>query len=522
MIWKKFGQWTAQYVRAISYATASLFVTTWTLLRFFTQRTIFDLVGQQVLAGQWLHGNFGTAGIGATNYIPKMFLLYMPLELIPGSPRLKLIILTALVNIATIVLIGLLMEKTLHGLGVKVGPAFYATLIWLSAIAGSVFWVQFTNSRNLEVVGGLLLLYLALRFFNNPSRQLLIGITLLSAGLFFADTLQFYMTAIPVLAYGTTLALCRRTSLKSIIWLGGGILFGLLGSKLLFVAAEHLLSLHILGASGGSSLSPHFLLGALWGTTGNFLRLYSGGVDGGRLREAVNILWLALMATGLGYALIYQLVPRRVALLAGYLLSIDSLVYIASGQAAIPATQRYLIMTAPALMLLFGSLGACWQHFRHLGTVAICTVIGANGLLLGRALITGSQQHFSQDKHLASVTRDVATSPNTLFYASADTALPMAYLRGSDRRSPLPVTCNSTVLTKDDTFYSRTAYRAREAGKYRSVAIVLDGQTITNVPHVCNLVSITDQFGKPKAIAITDDGSTVLFYDPAILTKLDY
>ena len=52
---------------------SSTIVVLWTLLRFWTERSIFDLVGQQVVAREFLENGFMDATLGATHYIVKIF-----------------------------------------------------------------------------------------------------------------------------------------------------------------------------------------------------------------------------------------------------------------------------------------------------------------------------------------------------------------------------------------------------------------------------------------------------------------
>ena len=89
----------------------SLIVSAWTMLRFFVKPSTFDLVGQQLLTRQWLSGLHAGSTVGPTNYILKMIFLYSPLQWTPGSPRLKLVLLTIILNIVTFVLLVLILEK---------------------------------------------------------------------------------------------------------------------------------------------------------------------------------------------------------------------------------------------------------------------------------------------------------------------------------------------------------------------------------------------------------------------------
>jgi hypothetical protein len=511
--------WATSHIRLLAYGGGSLLIATWTILRFLTQRTIFDLVGQQVLTQQLLHGGISGAGIGITNYIPKMFILYAPMVLLPGSPRLKLAILTVIVNVATLVLLGLVLEKVLRAFGVKVGGALYIALLWLAAIAGSVFWIQFTNSRNLEVVGGLFLLYIGIRYLEHPSWKGLVVIFLFSPVLFFADTLQVYMTAAPLVLYGASI---YRDRWRQVAWLTGALLASYAVARLIFVLAAHILSIHFVQDTSKVALpSLHTLLSGTVGAVAGAARLYSGGVDAGNIRRACNGLFLCLLVATVIYGAWRKLFPRRLVLLVTYILVINMAVYILSGQAAHTDTERYLIMTAPAVLLLLGASQKTWQRFRTPGSVIVCLFLLVNVVFLGRAVAQGARLHFSQDAHLASVERFVAQHPRVLPYSSMDTAIPGSYLSGSDSKMPLPLGCTSTGLVKDSLFYSQSAFQKREAkNTYTSAAVILDGTAISNVPSVCSEAQIITQLGQPSATTTTDDGSIVLLYGKAISGSL--
>lgn len=521
MTWNGLRRWAVEHARPISYGTGTLFVATWTVLRFFTQRTIFDLVGQQVLAGQWLRGDVAGAGIGTTNYLYKLFFLYMPLHALPGSPRLKLVLLTLVVNIATFMLIGLLVERLLRAFGIKPGMAFYAALIWLSAIAGSVFWMEFTNSRNLEVVGGLFLLYQGVCYVQRPSWKRLAGITAFCSVLFFADSLQLYMTAVPLAAYA--LSVNRgKPGWQIGAKLVAGIVMGYIGSKALFALAEHVLTLDYIQASSGSGLSVSFLEHGITGTARSFVHLYSGAADAGKAREVYNILFVIAGIAGVGYATWKRLVPRRLLMLVGYIIALDTAVYILSGQAQNGGTERYLIMTAPAVVLLFGSLQKVMGKFQPTVLVVLCGLVLCNGIFVGRAVAQASTNRYSSDAHLASVARYLRSNPSTLTYASMDTSLPLAYLSGSDLLAPLPLSCSGMVVSKTNTFYSKNAYQRHEQTPHADIAVVFDGSVIANTPSVCTEANVLTQLGQPSRTSHTDDGSVVLLYGTNISRKLHY
>ncbi|HEY5139894.1 MAG TPA: hypothetical protein VIJ25_11350, partial [Methylococcales bacterium] len=344
--------WARRHARPITYVVGSFVISTWTLLRFFNQRTIFDLVSQQVIVHQWLHGAMSSAHLGLTHYVPKMLLLYVPLDLLPGSPRLKLILLTLFVNIVTFVLLGLVLEKILRHFDLHVGLSFYGALLWLAAISGSVFWIEFTNSRNLEVVGGIYLLYLGLRFLQRSSWRLGLGLGVLSGLLFYADTLQLYMIGLPLVVFGFVLIIKQkevfRTYLQLLVWLGVGLLI----SRLLFALSGHFLHLSFTETGSGStaslSISP-LVHGAVLSVK-SFVTLFAGAADAGKLREVAN---LSVLVTGVGvfvYSVVKKCLPLQFVLLLATIFITDELVYVASGQALQAGSSRYLIMLAPTLV----------------------------------------------------------------------------------------------------------------------------------------------------------------------------
>ena len=151
-----------------------------------------DIIGQALLERSVYCGCRN-----AQSDLLKTIFLYIPMELLPGSPRLKLILLTLLINLVTFFLLVTLLKKILHEFKVDNSRVAVAVL-WLSMIAGSAFWISFANSRNLEVAGGVYLLYNVLVIHRFNRKRQYVYLALFSGLLFFADTLQIYMTALPL------------------------------------------------------------------------------------------------------------------------------------------------------------------------------------------------------------------------------------------------------------------------------------------------------------------------------------
>jgi hypothetical protein len=498
------------------YVLGGSVVSVWTLLRFFTQRTIFDLVSQQVVVHQWLHGTVSTAQMGQTAYVPKMLLLYAPLDVLPGSPRFKLIVVTLAINIATFVFIGLLLERLLRHYGVRIGWVFYTVLLWLSVLAGSMFWIEFANSRNLEVAGGVLLLLLGVRCLDQPSRRRAAGFAAFGGVLFFGDPLQVYMTGLPLMIYAGSLTVMRKIDRRRVAVLGGLLIAAWVVSQVLFAAAGSWLHLTFTGT--GAVAAPH--LSATWleqsviGTAKAAFSLLAGANDAGRLRELANLGLLALGTVAVIYTAVHRWLPRKLLLLTGCVCVADTVVYMASGQAGQgAATSRYLIMLMPVLALVFSAVRLPKAALKPAAATAGATLL-LNVVALAGALGTHWNTAFPADEHVVSAYRYIRQHPGTHVYASVDTAMAALYLDNLPAGKALPVGCLSGRLVQ--THYSMDQVFAASAVDARATAaIVFDATTINNTPSVCTPASVQAQFGAPAAVDRLDDGSVVLRYPQA-------
>ncbi len=488
-------------------------MSSWTLLRFFTARSTFDLVSQQVVVHQWLHGSVSSAHLGQTAYLPKMLLLYAPLDLLPGSPRLKLIVLTLLINIVTFVLLGLVVEQLLRAFRVRVGSAFYAALLWLSVLAGSVFWIEFANSRNLEVVGGVFWIYLGVCYLQKGGRKVAYALAAFGSLLFFSDPLQFYMSALPVLAYALILGFARYVNMARVVKLFGLTLVCFGVSRLLLVGVAH--SLHASFSDTGNvaapTITPAWLMQSGQGTVKAVLGLFAGAADAGKARELANLSLLSLGVATFVYTYVQRLIPRKLVVLLACWVFVDTLVYIASGQAAHgAATNRYLIMLAPAALIGFCTVRLPRRWCRPVAAL-FGLVIGLNLGTLGLTLQRHVNIHFPQDAQITSTYRYVRAHPTEHIYASTDTAMPLLYMYNLPAQASLPVGCLDGKLVATHYSMDRAFQRNREAPQAIAV-IVLDGRQITNSPNVCTLPSIVLQLGRPLRIDHTDNHSLALLY----------
>lgn len=512
-LYRLIKQIRTRQIAIVVFALITGVVTEWTLLRFFTKPTVYDLVSQQVVVHQWLHGSMSTTHAGQTAYVLKMLLLYIPLDILPGSPRLKLLLITLVLNIATFILLGFTIRGILREFHVRMGGAFYAAMLWLSVIAGSVFWIGFANSRNLEVVGGLFLLLLGLRWLRQPSMKLGVGILLFGALLFFEDPLQVYMTALPLVVYTAVLITKRKERVRNVLLLYASLAAAYAASKLLFLIAAHWLHMSF-SATGSVSTPPislHWLTLSVAGSIKAGVSLVLGANDAGRLRKAANIVLFTVGLICTLYATYRRYIPRRLLLLVASVFVVNTAVFIASDQAEQGASaSRYLIMLMPSVALLFGALRAPSTIAKPLAALTGVLLL-INVFTLSGALASHWQTSFPQDAHLSSAFRYIHQNPGMHVYGSIDTAMPVLYLHALPASSILPVGCLDGRIVR--TYYSMDKeFAASKSESSAPVALVLDGAMITNTPNRCTVSSISRQFGQPLSIDHTDDGSVVLRY----------
>ena len=69
-------EWLRRHYILIGVFSGGGMIILWTLLRFWADKSIFDLVGQQLLARTFIQDGSMDATVGATHYILKMFLIY--------------------------------------------------------------------------------------------------------------------------------------------------------------------------------------------------------------------------------------------------------------------------------------------------------------------------------------------------------------------------------------------------------------------------------------------------------------
>ncbi|MEP6710265.1 MAG: hypothetical protein ABJA64_00925 [Candidatus Saccharibacteria bacterium] len=511
---KAFQKYARHNFRLFSVTLGGLVISIWTLIRFFDRQTTFDLVGQQILAHQWLAGPSGGAIVGPTNYIFKILFVYMPLDVLALPERFKLILMTIAINLVTYLVIVLVLGRLWRQFYPRMSNNLYLATLWLALISGSVYWIQFSNSRNLEVAGGLLLAYASLRTLARPSTLRFGGLTIGFSLLFFADSLQLYMTIAPIIVFAFACSLVSKHKMHHLFLTGllvATTAVGYVGSKMLFWLSERIWNVGFLSADTHTNLnvSPSDLLTSLK----QLIHLYVGGLELGRPVETLNLLLVAVvLSLGAWYAW-KKVIGRRLFALVAIVWITDFVVYILSGQAQRGDTSRYMIMTAPFFVLLLVAVLQAPNAFkRYLKVFVICVVI-LNTLALLIALATNWNPTFSKDSHLEVAESYMKNSRFAYGYASMDTTLPVNYLSGWGK-TLIPLTCYPDgKIAPSYLFFDRSFSLRTGAQKTTQIPVILDGGSITNFPATCNKADLATTFGQWKRIDRLADGSEVLIYD---------
>jgi hypothetical protein len=513
-----------KHAELASLIAGSLIIGIWTFVLFFAKPSTFDLVGQQLLSHQWIAGFHNGATIGPTNYILKMVLFYIPADYLPGSPRLKLILLTLLINLLTYILLVLILKKLWKLFFPKLEKKFYLATLWMASIAGSMYWIQFSNSRNLEIVGGLYLIYLGCSLKNTSRYTKYLLIFLLSSVLFFADPLQLYMSAIPLIIYSFIHQLPARKpkiDYLATIKLSVSVALGYLFSKVFIKIAEKVSGVHFISVTShtnGYSMIETWKHG-LVPMIKQLGRLYVGGYQLGRTFEAINLLFVVAVVIISVFYVYKRLIPKKFVFLLLTFWLVDIAFYITSGQSLQSGTSRYLIMTVPLFVLLISLILSTKHKLKNLIMVSTLLVVLANCIGLVNAMSNNWNPKFTKDAHIYSVINYVSGTKNTYTYASMDSALPADYF-SNNKVTVLPLSCNpGGVLSPSYLFFDASFYKHLVSSKQINVALILDGSQITNTPSICSLQNIVSQLGLYKQVQHLDDGSTVLIYSSSQITK---
>lgn len=514
---------TEKRTRWLLIGTSFAAISAWTLIRFFDRPLNFDIVGQQILAHQWSHGIHSGATVGPTNYILKMLLLYIPAEWLHLSAWTRLIGLTLLINIATLILIAWLITKILRFFLIKAEDFVPHSVLYIASISGSIFWISYANSRNLEVAGGLGIAYLCLLLSRQASWKLMAGLIGLSTLVFFADPLQVYMSLLPALAwvlYDWFVSGRGRKKFINLVRIFSLSLVGLLLARMLTHAASHIWNVAIASPVRPAGLPPLAQIPSYAvSTTKQFARLYSGGRELGHIVEAVNLIFVLAIILTAFYLAYKNAKIRPLVIFVGLFWVIDMTVFIASSQASQPDTNRYLIMTMPGFALAT-SLVLMKIRKTSIAFLTVAGVVLANIIALSVATVSNWDHAFSKDQHYVSAYSYLKSRNYRYGYAGMNTAMAGYYLSDYGQLL-LPLGCQpDATLRQADLFFDSAEFSNARAAKTQTVPVIFDGPSITNNPSICTTENLKRQIGAPDHTDRLSDGSQVLIYNSSQLQPL--
>jgi hypothetical protein len=494
-------------------------VALWTFIRHITNGVNFDVVGQIGLADQWAHGLSSGVVLGQTNYLLKMPLYALANMLHFISPMNRLLLLALVFNIATFVILFLLVEKMLKLHGVKDKSWLYLGMAWLATIAGSVYWLEYANSRNLETVGGIFLIYLVMRYMKSNRTATAAAIALVAAAVFFADSLQLFVGGGGVVLYviGRWLWRWNYRNFLQMAVLTGAVLAGYLGSKILSLLSQSLLPVSYLAVpSSQHSLSLANITQSLQSVTENTLKIFgadflSQPYGPNSVRQLLNFIVVAGIA---GFA-VWLLVNKKryPGGLLPVLILANFIIYIASGQALEPNTSRYLIMI-PLVTVIFIALYAPRLPARRkqrLQQAWLGIIIVSSILLLG-ALINSWPDRHAKDQHIYQTLSYMRQNNFKYALGSHELGVTATYLGGGPEVI-LPVSCKADhKVHVINLFYDKGAFKLLR-GYSKEVPVILAINSQQPGVNQCDKASIIAAFGQPKREQTVAGIGVVEMYD---------
>jgi hypothetical protein len=511
--------WPLARIRLISLWGGSLIVVLWTVLRHITNGINFDVVGQIGLADQWARGFHTSAELGVTNYVLKLPLYALINTLHFISPMHRILFAALVCNVATYLLLCLIINKILDLYAVKDRTWLYLAMVWLATIAGSVFWVDYANSRNLETVGGIVFLYLILKYLKTLQRSVLGGAVIIGSFIFFADTLQIYVFGAGALLYVFVRLVIRRSRmhLKQALLVGGTVAGAFIGSKLLFVLVKLVLPVSFLSLpSSKPAFNVSTIIHTLTGVLQSSLQVFGADpfkhpIGLNSIRELLNmviVLGLFIFITKLLLARRPQNFPS--GLLAAAVIA-NIAIYAFSGQSLQHDTSRYLVML-PIISVVFIGLSGHSLDRKHQAVQRAWLVV----ILLSTVLVVGAlgiswPQRHAKDQHIYQTVSYLQHSGFTYAIGSRETGVTSTYF-AQGGTIVLPLGCADHRLIKDNLFYDIGAFDRLNAYT-GEVPIILQDNAIRFGANNCALSDIVRQFGLPKREQLIPGVGTAEIYD---------
>lgn len=504
-IWGVARRTLAAHARIFTLFGGAAAVAVWTVFRHITNGVNFDVVGQVGIADQWVHGVRGAVTLGQTNYVLKMPLYMLADALHFLSPMNRLVFFALLFNIATFIAIFFLVEKFLDLEGVRDRRWFYVAALWFATIAGGVFWMDYANSRNLETVGGLLLIYLVASYIRKPRLRTAVLLAAVGVVVGFADPLQLFICGGGVLLYAAA-RLIRAPSIENkrfFFTMLAAIGVAYIGGKVLSLLTKLLLHIHYLAVPGTPQARN---LSALWqgvqaildGTLKIFdADVFKSVIGPNSVRQLIN---LVILLAIIGLLVKYFAEHGAKKPLAWLLLSViaaDFVAYIASGQVLTPNTSRYLIMV-PIMTLVFVAVHAPSirlsraAHVQYAwGTLAVLSVV----VLLGGVVKSWPERHV-KDEHIYQTIAFLQTNHYPYALGWHDLGVTTTYF-SQDDTVVLPVSCAANGTLKEISLF----YDKGEFGRLKKysgdVPFIVSADTSSL--ERCDAQKLTAMFGRPKS-----------------------
>ncbi len=492
----------------------------WTVIRSLTNGVNFDVVGQIGVTSQWAHGMHNGAQLGATNYLLKMPFYFVVNQLGFLSPHAKLLLLALVFNIATFVLLIVLFEKLLRLYKLTPNNWFYLTMLWLASISGRVYWLDYANSRNLETVGGIWVLYLGLRLLQKPDWRRAVATLGVGGIVFFADQLQLYIIGGGLVLYAGLLWLHRRSKRQFVgsAILGGSIIGGYIVAKILTTIATTLLPVSFLVApKSPQTLSLHSIEQITLGFGRSTARIfdssfYSAASAPNMLREFIN----AVVLVGLVLLAMYlwrQAKQRSLATVCGCCILAAYGAYGVSGQASQPTTERYLIMVPLLLVLLCSSLNGATIRRRLVNIQwALAGILLLSAVLTFGALVVSWPERYSKDAYITN-TLTFLQQHNFDVAVSSRNGIPVTYF-SNDRTIVVPAICSpDRKLIESDLFFDKAAF-ATVQKQANLVPIIIPAGGIRSGNTTCTVQDIEAQLGQPSSQLVVPGIGIADLYQP--------
>lgn len=500
---KPVWRWIECHQTLLTASIGSTVVAVWTVLRHITNGMNFDVIGQIGVAEQWARGLHDGAVFGSTNYLLKMP-LYALVNLLGWlPPTTRLLILALVCSVGAFLLIYLLLRKIVRMYGVQDLTLLNLGVLWLAIIAGRVFWVDYANSRNLEVAGGLTVLYLALLIQQRSADwRRWVGLVIAGSLVFFADPLQMYVIGGGIGLASLWVATRNNTHRRLALLTGSALFLAAVLSRVLAWVSTILLPVSYLTPPRTSVIFSIETLSAIGQNIAtSTLRIFdinvftkAFGVNS--LRQLGSLLLLGLTVYVL--ARYRTSSPKRITAIFYWLIIWNYLVYIVSGNAGTAITERYLIMVplfVVALLALHGD--ALHQRVRRsLVTLWIATVT-MSGLLLFGGIVVEWPDRYKLDQPMFRLAAFAKTDRYDLIVSSQELAIPTNYYAGYDT-TIVPTACqgNGQIATKN-LFYDQAAYHEKIGRTSGVTAVVFPSGGIISGTLQCSEEDIRTQLGTP-------------------------